>query len=312
MTLNTSIGLVPCSISDIIVKVICETLKCEEPDICNIQGFDNGCSNYVFSFEVAATGKRYVFRYPGDGNNFFVDRRRESVLQNLAFSYDIDKTLIKIHPDEGWRLSRYLNCRHLDYSNSNDVKLAMSIIRKLHTINNNESCEVDLRKVWTRLRDEIPVDKYGGNIKGLSDFNKVSNDIEYLYEMAEKDAIQKCMVHGDCKDENFLIDEDGGINLIDWEFSGYCDPGYDIGGFICGTDGFEIEDVESVLCYYYDGVVFDSYNRRHMYAYIAITAFFYLHFIMFKESIGLDLEHFRMRLYKYARKFGAYAMSLYM
>ena len=40
--------------------------------------------------------------------------------------------------------------------------------------------------------------------------------------MTEKDNIKKCNIHGDARDDNFLINKEE-IYLIDWEYGGYGD-----------------------------------------------------------------------------------------
>lgn len=56
--------------------------------------------------------------------------------------------------------------------------------------------------------------------------------------------------HNDTVPENFVIDEKGKLYLIDWEYAGMNDPGFDIAAYILESRLFE-EAVENLLLEYY-------------------------------------------------------------
>ena len=116
------------------------------------------------------------------------------------------------------------------------------------------------------------------------------------------------MTHGDCRDENFLIN-DHEIHLIDWEYAGYGDPGFDIGTYVCGGK-HSLDDVERVLFVYF-GRRPSPLERRHYYAYIAISGFFYMHWTMYKESQGQIIGYLKPLWYNYAKEYSVLALDLY-
>ena len=44
---------------------------------------------------------------------------------------------------------------------------------------------------------------------------------------------RRCLVHGDFRTGNFMINEQGLVGLLDWEFAHWGDPIEDIGGCVC-------------------------------------------------------------------------------
>ena len=51
----------------------------------------------------------------------------------IAKSLVLDETFIYINPEEGWKLSYFVDqARTLDYHNQKDVRSALSMVRKLH------------------------------------------------------------------------------------------------------------------------------------------------------------------------------------
>ena len=50
--------------------------------------------------------------------------------------------------------------------------------------------------------------------------------------MTLADGVEKCFCHGDTYKPNWMIRPDGSVILIDWEYSGYSDPGIDVGYYV--------------------------------------------------------------------------------
>ena len=182
------------------------------------------------------------------------------------------------------------------------------LLRKLHQVTPKVRWEFDLMQKWEEIRDMIPTDKYGDNFTEFVDFSSIRDKIYQLYILAKNDGIKNCLTHGDCRDENFLIN-DSEIHLIDWEYAGYGDPGFDVGSYICGGEHTE-KEVDRILFTYF-GKQPTVIEKRHFYAYIAITGFFYMHWTMFKESKGQKVGYLKPLWYNYAKSYSQKALELY-
>jgi thiamine kinase-like enzyme len=97
--------------------------------------------------------------------------------------------------------------------------------------------------------------------------------------------------------------------LIDWEYAGYGDPGFDIGSYVCG--GYHTEEEVDRILFTYFGRNPSLEERRHFYAYIGITGFFFMHVTMYKESLDHEEKELKVRWYHFADAYSKKALPLY-
>ena len=280
--IQTTGGLYTEQIKNKIIKNICMVFSCVEEDIDELVPVQAGMTNIVLSFKL--NGGKYIYRHPGLGSEALVDRGRETIMQKVVEDVGIDTTLIAMDVDEGWRIGRYIEHRNFDYHNLNDMVRAVMLFRKLHAAPCRVRWNFDVMNKVEEIKEQIAPNKYGN----FPEFEKIRERICRLNVLAKTDGIKLCNIHGDARDVNFLINKEE-IYLIDWEYGGYGDPGFDIGSYICGGN-HSIEDVERILFTYYRHKP-TKIQRRHFYAFIAITGWFYMHWTMLKESKGQKVGH---------------------
>lgn len=285
-----------------IKKNICRVFSCQEEDIEELVPVQAGMTNVVLSFRL--NGGKYIYRHPGLGSDALVDRGRETIMQKVVEDVGIDTTLIAMDVDEGWRIGRFVEHYDFDYHNLNDMVRAIMLFRRLHSAPCRVRWNFDVIKKAEGIKTQISPEKYGN----FPEFEAVRDRVYQLYELAETDGIKKCNIHGDARDVNFLINKEE-IYLIDWEYGGYGDPGFDIGSYVCGGE-HTIEDIDRILFTYYRHKPTEI-QKRHFYAYIAITGWFYMHWTMLKESKGQAVGIHKQLWYQYARNFSIIALSMY-
>ena len=181
---------------------------------------------------------------------------------------------------------------------------AIMLLRKLHAAPCHVRWSFDVIKKAEGIRDQIEPEKYGR----FPEFNDIRSRIYKLSELAETDGIKKCNIHGDARDVNFLIIKEE-IYLTDWEYGGYGDPGFDIGSYVCGGQ-HTLEDVDRILFTYYRHKPTDI-QKRHFYAYIAITGWFFMHWTMLKQSKGQIVGIHKEQWYHFAKKFSLITLPMY-
>ena len=300
--IQTTGGLLTNDIYLEIVNNICDVFGCDESQLKDIEPLQKGLSNIVLSFRY--NGGKYVYRHPGLGSDELIDRGREAIIQKNVEDTGVDTTLVAMSVREGWRLSRYIDARPFDYHSTNDMARGIRLLRQLHDAETKVRWEFDVLEKMRDIKSRTP-SEYESIFDG---YQELKVKIEKLHELASKDGIKKCLSHGDSRDENFLIN-DKEIYLIDWEYAGFGDPGFDLGSYICGGKHSE-EDVEAVLrCYF--GRTPTLVERRHFLAYIAITGFFYMHWTMYKEFKGQEIGELKRLWYSYATKYSDIALGLY-
>ena len=148
-----------------------------------------------------------MFRFPGLGSDALIDRGRESIVQKQIEDAGVDKTLVAMSVKYGWRISRYVESRPFDYSNVNDMVRGLILLRRLHKIIPKVRWEFDLKEKWESIKELTPDSCYGVNYHDFPDFADIRDRVYSLYELAKTDGVKYCLTHGDCRDENFLINE---------------------------------------------------------------------------------------------------------
>ena len=286
----------------VILDTICSVFSCNDEDVEELEPLQAGLTNIVLSFKL--NGGKYVYRHPGLGSEILVDRGRETIMQKVVEDLGVDTTLVAMDVDEGWRIGKYVEHRDFDYHNLNDMVRAIMLLRKLHDGPCRVRWNFDVLKKAEGIKAQIPPEKYGN----FPEFEQIRDRVYTLNELAKTDGIRKCNIHGDARDENFLINDEE-IHLIDWEYGGYGDPGFDIGSYVCGGTHSR-EEVDRILYTYFRRTPTKK-QKRHFYAYIAITGFFYLHWTMLKQSKGQAVGPLKDQWYYFAKNYSLLALDMY-
>ncbi len=300
--IQTTGGLFTLEIRNEIVKNICQVFYCSEDDIKDLAPLQAGLTNIVLSFNY--NGGRYIYRHPGLGSEELVSRSRETIMQSIVGDIGIDTTLVAMDADRGWKIARYVDHYHFNYHDLNDMVRGVMLLKKLHEAPCRVRCNFDVIPKSEEIARSIPKEKYGN----FDDFWNIRDIVYKLNDLTKSDGIHKCNVHGDARDDNFLINKNE-IYLTDWEYGGFGDPGFDIGSYICGGKHTP-EDVDRILFTYFRRTP-TAHQKRHFYAYIAITGYFYLHWVMLKESKGQKVGILKELWYYYAKEYSKIALEMY-
>ena len=283
---------------------ITETLHCTESEIAHIVPLKNGMTNMSFRFTVGE--QVYVYRHPGAGSSAFIDRKSEAFAMTVAREMGWDDTLIAMDPTSGWKISRFIpQARPMDYHNEREVKRALAMMRQLHDAQLPSSGEYG---VWDEAKRFVERIRERGRNR-FEGFDDLYADMECLFQYTEKDIIAKRLCHGDCQNQNYLIDEDERMWLIDWEYTRYDDPGCDYGTFICCSDYSE-EEVLQVLDWYY-GHPMDEKEKRHSLAYVALVSYYWFVWGIYQDSLGRPVGNDIFTWYKRAKDYGKEALHMY-
>lgn len=286
-----------------IFKNICRVLGCKESEIVDIQVLKQGLTNLSFRF--SCQGAEYVYRHPGAGTEAYISRKSEAFSMKLASRLGLDKTLIYISAEEGWKISHYVRNAHtLDYQNENEVRQAMHMLRTLHDAGVHSEFDYD---TWGETLSLI--DKISAARKDYDDFDQLYRQMERLHRLVEQDGVQHVLCHCDSFDPNFLIGEDGEMNLIDWEYSGNDDPANDLGTFLCCAN-YTDEQAMHVLELYY-GRALTLKEQRHAFACVSLAAYHWFIWAIYQESVGNTVGEYLLLWYQGAKTYMEKAQELY-
>lgn len=301
-SIQTTGGVFTDEMRQLIISNICKVFGCTDEEIEELVPVQAGMTNIVLSFRY--NGGKYIYRHPGLGSDALVDRGRETIMQAVVAEAGIDTTLVAMDVENGWRISRYIENRDFDYHNLNDMVRAIMLFQKLHKVPARVRWNFDVIQKAEGIKAQIAPEAYGN----FPDFEEIRDRSYRLHELAKTDGVKSCYIHGDARDVNFLINKEE-IYLIDWEYGGYGDPGFDIGSYVCGGK-HSIEDVDRILFTYFRRTPTFK-QKRHFYAYIALTGWFYLHWTMLKEFKGQKVGIHKELWYHYAVEFGKLALTMY-
>lgn len=290
----------------VIFHNICEVLKCEEGDICDIVVLKKGMTNASFAFTCKKDGRKYVYRHPGKGTEEFISRDSEYFSMQVAKELKLDKTFIYMHPSEGWKISYYVeNARILDYHNKKQMVQAMQLLSTLHQANVEskypyrlwDSANDFLHKVQALHKDDF------------SDFYKLHDKIEKIYNYVNGDHWPECLNHCDPMPGNFLIGGDGDMTLIDWEYSGEGDTAQDLASFIACSDLTYEEALETIDLYL--GHKATDEELRHYLAYTAIASYCWFLWAINQEANSVDTGKYLNLWHDYSYLYFDKAIALY-
>lgn len=262
-----------------IIRNIKLVFRCDEEDIVDFRNVSKGMTNTSFIFKV--DGVDYIYRHPGDGTESIISRRNEKTSLVKAKQIGVDPTYIYADVNEGWKISVFIpEFREPDYESFEDSKKVLSVLRKLH------ASDVKVDYGMNPWEDSLDTEKLliSKDPDCFKPYEELKDKIGRLYQMTVGDGIQKCFCHGDTYQPNWMLKPDGDVILIDWEYSGYSDPGIDVGYYIVDAM-YEFDKAEEFIKEYLQ----ENYNeitRFHFMAYTAIIAYYWFVWAMYRESCG--------------------------
>lgn len=276
--------------------------RCEEEDIVDFRPIAEGMTNTSFVFRVK--GKDYVYRHPGTGTEKVVNRKNEKQSLIIAKELDVDPTYIYMDSTEGWKISRYIpEFREPKYSSFEDSKKIIPVLRRLHSTKTKVNYGM---KPWedSLAMEELIKTKNPNAFENIEDLKA---KIYKLYQHTLNDGIEKCFCHGDTYCHNWMIEPNGHVLLIDWEYAGYSDPGIDVGYYIVDAM-YDFKNARRFIKEYL-GDADNIKGEFHYLAYVAIIAYYWYVWAMYRESCGANMGESLKNWKTMAQKYADYVIK---
>lgn len=282
------------------IEIIEDILKVNKKDIHNIHTLKKGMTNRSFIFTV--NNKRYIMRIPGEGTDKLIDRKEEYDVYQRVKKEPYTETILYLNPDSGYKISEFLeNTRNSDANNIQDVKKSMSVLRKFHNQNYQVDHTFDL---WKQI------DFYESLRKTASayrDYEEIKDWVLKLKPFIEDNVTKWSLCHIDANYDNFLIDQNNNVFLIDWEYAGMQDTDLDIAMYAIYA-GYTKEKIDQLINIYYKNKV--SNNLRYkIYAYVAVGGLLWSNWCEYKQSLGLDFGEYSLAQYRYAKEYSKLVLN---
>jgi len=222
-----------------------------------------GMTNHSYRV-IRNNGKEYLFRLPGEGTEKLIDRRDERKSTELACSLGIDSELLYFD-DDGCKVMTFIkDPQPMDEAvmrREENIIQAANIFNKLHNCGVDTGVRFEVFEM-ARLYEELIREE---NVALYSDYEEIKNTVmEIKAEVDKNGAPQKVPCHNDSLIGNWVLDRDGRLYLIDWEYSGMNEAMWDLSCLSIEIDHSPEED--RLLLETYFGREPDVSEKKHFIA----------------------------------------------
>ena len=208
-----------------------------------------GMTNHSYKI-TRSDGGEFLVRIPGDGTEEMINRLNERKSTELGCDLGIDSPLLYFG-DDGRKVMKFIKdpqpmSEEVMRKRENLIQAA-EIFHKLHT------CGVD-----TGVRFEVfeMADLYEkiiteGGVAFYDDYDEVKQTVMDIKAEVDKDGeAPKVPCHNDSLIGNWVLDGDGKLYLIDWEYSGMNEAMWDLSCLSIESEYGPEEDDELLKAYY--------------------------------------------------------------
>ncbi len=276
-------------------KNICRVLNIKPCDIKDIIPLQNGLTNKSFSFCVG--DNKYVYRVPGKNTFGYVNRVREKNALTVAKELGIDDSYIFEDETEGWKLSHFIDeTEGFDFENPRHLNKLCEHLKLLHSSKITIGSEFDFFK-----EADILIERLNGlNSLVASDMSVLRERLLPIYEAVAKDNWPKQLSHNDIYETNMLLSGDK-LYLIDWEYAGDSDIGYDISKLFAVRNA-AIDEIDGCLSYYF-GRKPTADEKRHIIGCAAVNYYYWYVWAVYQSFCENDCNSWRMLWFEKMNKY---------
>jgi thiamine kinase-like enzyme len=233
-------------------------------------------------------GGKYVLRVPGAGTDMFIDRdlerecmieaARVGVAPAVAHVIEPEKAMAIVFVD-GELMHGDTMAGHPER-----IKQAVEQVKVFHK-NAVFSHKIDLFQMlrdYTKVAREINAPMP----ERLAAMLKVMADIE---EATARDPVPDVACHNDLLSENFIIDANGKMWIIDWEYGGMTDPYFDLGDFVM-EHPYSREEERLIIETYCGGMDERLFGRMMLYK--IVSAIWWAVWAMIQHTVSkIDFDY---------------------
>lgn len=281
---------------------ICKILGCEIGDIKEMEPIKKGLSNQSFIFKVF--DHFYIYRNPGFNTSKVVNRKQEAMSLKAAKKLGIDDTLVYIDEDEGWKISKYIEITEaFNFKNINHVTLLASCLKILHdsriTVGYGFNYQVEANKIILLLRfiDALAYRRC------LAE----QTEMEPIFAFLSRDQWQVSLCHNDLYEPNLLLSNNK-LSLIDWEYAGDADIGFDICKLFTVSNP-NLDECDDWLFPYF-GRKPTLLEKRHLCACAAVIYYYWYIWGIFTGKNNQDVSEYLLTWYEKMRYFRLKALEM--
>ena len=171
--------------------------------------------------------KIYVVRIPGEGTEELINRADEKISTLLACKLGIDAQLLYFGKT-GEKVTVYIDGAQVlspdAVRKTDSLEKVALLLRKLHTCNENTGVFFDVFDMATSYERII----LSTHVALYDDYDSVKSQVLEIRQELENNSIELVPCHNDPLCENWVLDSEGRLYLIDWEYAGMNDGMWDL------------------------------------------------------------------------------------
>lgn len=279
-------------------------LNVDRDEIAGFYLMDKGMTNDSYIFY--CNGKKYIYRRAGQGSEMLVDRYREYANYLALSGRGISDVVVYHNPIDGTKITEFLeDSKGIDVKNEHHINQALIALRSLHNADIDPPHDFD----FLHTIDYYEEICHNAEVEFFSTYRKYKAHVVNLLSKVEKLNVPKCFCHIDFVPGNCLLDKNGKVVLIDWEYSGRQDPVVDVAMF-CISASFTKAQSDRLLRLYFDRKpTMEEYAR--FYTYIATAGLMWSLWSEYKTANGEVFEGYTERTYNLCKKYSRQADKMF-
>lgn len=278
-----------------VIKNICSVLNAAPEEIRNISPIQGGMTNTTFSF--VFRGGQYVYRNPGKSTAGYIDREREKFALKVAKGLGIDKSYIHEDENDGWKVSYHINVTEpFDFGNKQHLDKLCKHLHVLHNAGIKCGSEFDYFAEADKLIARLKI----LDMWAARDIIAIREEIRPLYENVKNDNWPVQLCHNDIYAPNLLISGDD-LYLIDWEYAGDSDIGFDLSKLFAAADA-PLDKIDECLSVYFDRAPTDV-EKKHIIGCAAVNYYYWYVWAVYQSRSGNECSEWQMLWHSKMRKY---------
>lgn len=284
------------------MEIISKCFNVETKEIKNVATLKKGMTNRSFLFEIGE--EKYIMRIPGEGTDKLINRENEYQVYKRVSELSISDSIVYFNPDNGVKITRFIkNARVCDAHNDKELFKCIKFLKNFH----------EKKIVVPHTFDLFGQINYYENLFGgvslYEDYSEIKKCVLDLKKYIEAMGTTQYLTHIDAVPDNFLIDDNENIRLIDWEYAGMQDTHVDLAMFSIYA-GYEKKDIDKIIDIYFDNSCLEK-TRYKIYAYVAICGLLWSNWCEYKKRLGVEFGEYSLMQYRYAKVYSKIALNYF-
>ena len=171
--------------------------------------------------------KIYVVRLPGEGTEELINRADEKISTLLACKLGIDAQLLYFS-ESGEKVTVYIDGAQTMSADSigqtDNLKKAAALLRRLHACGENTGVPFDVFHMAASYERIIA----SNHVALFDDYDVIKSQVMAIRQELGSSGVDIVPCHNDPLCENWVLDGEGYMYLIDWEYAGMNDAMWDL------------------------------------------------------------------------------------